>query len=64
METTIFEIKFKDGRKFKVFCANSSQKKRTLKAYNSIKELLISIEDITSGIHTCKQFEQFIETLK
>jgi len=59
METTVFEIEFNDGRLFRIFCANSSQKKRCLQTYNRLKETC-TIKVITNGIHTIKEFEKLM----
>lgn len=60
METTLFKIKFKDGREFKVFCANRSQKARLL--WSILKKDLV-IEDRDNGIHNIKQWEQIVANL-
>ena len=58
METTVFEIELKDGRIFRVFCANSTQKKRVLSTIDKIKHLKPTIKAITNGIHTVSEWEQ------
>ena len=63
METIVFEIGLNGGRKYRVVALNSSQKSRVLQAYNKIKDSEKSINVITSGIHTAKQFEQIIKHL-
>ena len=60
METVIFEIEFNDGRIFRVFCANRSQKRRVLRKRDNVK----SITEITRGIHTVSQYEYFYDTTK
>jgi len=60
MQTTIFKVETKDGRMFKVFCANSKQCERFRKiAWRPGNTVTV----ITNGIHNIKQFEQFIKTL-
>ena len=54
METVIFEIEFNDGRIFRVFCANRSQKNRVLRNRDGVR----SITEITNGIHTVSQYEK------
>jgi len=60
METILWEVKTKDGRTFRVFCANRNQIDRFIKLVFG-KDYVIS--EITNGIHSIKQFEQFIKTL-
>ena len=60
MQTTLFKVETKDGRMFKIFCANRNQSKRFFKAiYNSGHTVKV-MED---GIHDIRQFEKFIKTL-
>lgn len=60
METVIFEIEFNDGRIFRVFCANSSQKNRVLRKRDNVK----SITEIACGIHTTSEYEYIHDTTK
>jgi len=60
MQTTLFEVKTKDGRMFRVFCANSKQRERFLIAVFGKN---YAITEIVNGMHTIKQFEQIIKTL-
>lgn len=60
METSIIEISFLDGRKYRVFCTNSTQKKKMVIWYNSNKDKVKSFEFILNGIHTEKQFLNLI----
>lgn len=61
METTIFEIKFIDGRKFIVNCENRHQKDRILSWHRENKDKVISFTPILSGIHSTKQFLEIIK---
>jgi len=63
METIVFEIELKDGRTFRVFCANSTQKKKVLESYYKIKEKVKEIRTITTGVHTTQQYEKLMTTL-
>ena len=63
METTVFEIELLDGRIFRVFCANSTQKRKALASFSSIKNKIKDKEVIASGVHTVKQWEQIVETI-
>ena len=63
MESIVFEIKFNDGRIFRVFCANSTQIKRVMKSYHGFKSKAKEIKVITNGIHTTKQYEQILKTI-
>lgn len=56
METTIFEIVFFDGRKFRVNCENKSQKDKVKAWYNNNKERVKSFTPILNGIHSTRQF--------
>jgi hypothetical protein len=58
MQTTLFEIKFYDGRKFNVFCANSSQINRFLKFVYKNKNNIEYWKDSINGIHLIKDFEK------
>lgn len=61
METTLFEVIFYDGRKFRVFCYGKNQKKRFRESLQEIKEQIKSVESMVIGIHTISQFEQIIK---
>jgi len=63
METTLYEIKYPDGRLFRVNCANKSQKSRLLKSIAKLNQSNenIVIKEITNGIHTVKQWENIVE---
>ena len=65
METVIFEIKFKDGRTFRVFCANTHQKNQVLMSTDALKKkgLVDSIISIVSGIHTVAEYKKIIADL-
>jgi len=57
METTLYEVTFKDGRVFRVFCANKSQKKRfTKQLIKTGKECKFTV--VANGIHNIKQWEK------
>lgn len=64
MQTILWEVKKKtggrDGRTFRVFCANRNQIDRFIKLVSG-KDYVLS--EITNSIHNIKQFEQIIETL-
>lgn len=60
METIIYQIEFNDGRTFRVFCANSTQKSKVLNSYSpKIKGITV----ITNGIHTVKEYQQILKTI-
>ena len=61
METTIFEVEFYDGRIFRIWCANSTQKKRFFNNLLKIQYLFKSWRELTSGIHTISQCDKIIE---
>jgi hypothetical protein len=58
METALFEIKFYNGSKFNVFCANSSQINRFLKFVYKNKNDIEYWKDTIKGIHSIKDFEK------
>jgi len=58
MQTTLFEIKFYDGRKFNVFCCGKSQINRFLKFINKHKNEIEYWKELTNGIHSIKDFEK------
>ena len=64
METAIYEIKLKDGRKWRVFCANKTQKEKLIMSLLKIKPLIESWEVIVNGIHTLKQWNEQIKHIK
>lgn len=62
METSLYKITFKDGREYRVFCANKKQKERLQKITNSLG-IFQDVEVMTNGIHTIKQFEDIKSNL-
>lgn len=58
METTLFEIKFYDGRIFRVFCHGKAQKKRFFNFVNQNKNEIEILDEISNGIHTITEFEK------
>ena len=58
METTLFEVKFFDGRIFRVFCYGKSQKKRFFNFANKLINEIESINELSNGIHTITEFEK------
>ena len=63
METTIFEIELNDGRIFRIFCANKTQKNKVLTSYNQIKRHCKELRTITNGIHTTTQWQKIAELI-
>lgn len=63
METALFEIKFYDGSKFNVFCANSTQINRFLKFINKNRNKIEYWKDTINGIHSIKDFEKINNNL-
>jgi len=60
METIVFEIEFNDGRIYRVFCGNSTQKKKVINSYYKIKDKVKNIKTITTGINTTNEYLKFI----
>ena len=56
METTLFEVKMYDGRKFNVFCKNATQKRKFYQFILSIKDEIEQWNEISNGIHELKDF--------
>ena len=63
METIVYQIELKDGRVFRIFCANSTQKKKVIESYGRIKDKVKEIRTITTGIHTAKEYEKILATI-
>jgi len=63
METTLFEVKFYDGRKFMVFCYGKNQKNRFREFTLKLKNEIESIEELSNGIHTISEFEKITTNL-
>jgi len=63
METTLFEVKFYDGRKFRVFCQGKNQIERFRQMTFKLKVEIESIEELSNGIHTIKEFEKITTNL-
>ena len=59
METGLYEIKFKDGRIFRIFTANKKQKDRLLKKFRE-QGTNNTLINLLNGIHTVKQFENIM----
>ena len=62
METIVFQIELNDNRVFRIFCANSTQKKKVIDSYHKIKDKVKEIKTITTGIHTVAQYENLLKT--
>ena len=63
METIVFQIELNDGRVFRIFCANSTQKNKVINSYYRIKDKVKEITTITTGIHTAQQYEKILTTI-
>ena len=63
METIVFQIELNDGRVFRIFCANSTQKKKVIDSYYQIKDKVKEITTITTGIHTAQQYEKILAAI-
>lgn len=63
METALYKVIFKDGRMFKIFCANRKQKERFMASMWSIpKEQGHIMYILEVGIHNIKQWEEVIKS--
>ena len=63
METIVWEIELLDGRIFRVFCANGTQKRKVIATYSKIKDICKEIRVITNGVHTTKEWEKIVKNL-
>ena len=65
METGVIEITFTDGRIYRIFFANDTQKRKVLAMYHKIDttNVGISLAFICTGIHTVNQFEKQFNNL-
>jgi uncharacterized protein with NRDE domain len=63
METIIYRIKFKDGRRFNVFCANRAQKIKFSDTLRKIRHLTEEVNTITNGIHNFSQWSKIVDNL-
>lgn len=60
MQTTLYEVKTKDDRTFKVFCANKHQSDRFREVtWNEKFEVAV----LENGIHNIKQWEDWTKVL-
>lgn len=59
--TELFTVQFKNGRIFHVNCENRSQKRRFMRICVSLHEYIQDMYEEVNGIHTIKQFENFME---
>lgn len=62
METIVYQIELNDGRVFRIFCANSTQKKELIQSYGQIKDKVKEIKTITTGVHTVNQYKNLLKT--
>ena len=64
METSLYQINFKDGRIYKIFCANRKQNEDMLHfLFERQKDIKRNGQVvITSGIHTMLQFKKLTKT--
>ena len=58
MQTTLFEVKFYDGRIFRVFCKGKNQIKRFKDFTNKLFIEIENISEISNGIHEITEFEK------
>ena len=58
METTLYELLFPDGRRFRVFCYGVNHKKR-LRIITNNRE--VQVVELSNGIHTIAEFEKIVE---
>ena len=63
METIVWEIELTDGRTFRVFCADNTQKGNVIATYSKIKNICKEIRVITTGVHTAKEWDKIVKNL-
>ena len=65
METGIIEISFKDGRKYRVFFENRTQKEKVLTRVKADKHYgILSCEIVLNGIHKANYFLSKIDSVQ
>lgn len=60
METVLYQVNLKDGRVFRIFCANSTQKRKTIQSFRDKKNEIEMVTEIANGINTAKQWNDFL----
>ena len=60
MVTVIFEVKFFDGRVFRVYCRGKNQINRFLTHIDKLKLEIEGFREITNGIYTITEFENIV----
>ena len=60
MQTTLYEVRFFDGRVFRVFCRGKNKKKRFYIYTDKLKTEIETIVELSNGIYTISEFEQII----
>ena len=63
METIVWQVELFDGRIFRIFCANRTQKQKVINSYYKFSHLCKEITVITSGLHTLPQWEKILRTI-
>lgn len=63
METSIYKITLKDGREFRIFCANSTQRKKLALMLHKKSKMIKDCDQVFNGINTLKQFEDMQESI-
>lgn len=58
METSLYQMRFKDGRVYRIFCANRKQNVDMLRFINENKDQIVMREIAARGIHTMPQFKK------
>jgi putative component of toxin-antitoxin plasmid stabilization module len=63
MEKGVIEINLNDGRMWRVYFANSTQKNKILRSTSKIKDKIKSIDFITHGVCETKNWLNIADTL-
>lgn len=63
METALIEIVLEDKRIFRIFCGNSTQKKRVIQSYHNLDQKNSEIRVIANGINTVNEWNEILKTL-
>jgi hypothetical protein len=64
METTLYEVKLKDGRTWRINCENKAQKIRFMNVLYSITDKVEKWRAIANGIHTVKDWETIAKKIR
>lgn len=62
METILYQVSLKDGRVFRIFCANATQKRKTIQSFQDKRDKIETVTEVKTGIHTVKEWNEILTT--